>query len=320
MARKKKIRREDREEAPRETVCGPKPRGRTLIALDLANLYCQIKTAHTDARAVGPMGGDYTKLKSRLVPAGDECTMTCYAPISNPNEDRDSYTRTNNLHNMLRYCGYLVYQTERRNGKADVDVNLVVKSMEIFQKGDYDCFILVSADGDFEPLLISMREAGIRVVVASIAQYLSVKLKMNADEVVDLHDWALTPLGDGSERVRKNDMDESVIKAVELLNNAVYELGKVFDDRARRRLSFSSAVSAMGRLMGVYGACGMSTHKTILETLKDCLDAIGADGIDQEDLDYMATVIELLRPLAPSSGIVDDVKVRFSNRRVAPDA
>lgn len=314
MSRRKKGRKE--ETAPSEVIEAPR-RGRTLIALDLANLYCQIKTAHADSRQTGPVGGDHTKLKSVLIPGDDECTMTCFAPISNPNDDHESYARTLNMHNMLRYCGYMVHTTERRSGRADVDVNLAVKSMAIVASGRYDCFILVSADGDFEPLLVYMRESGVKVVVASVSQYTSVRLKMNADELIDLYGWATTQLDESIKPVKSHD---EILKRFDSVSSSLYELGKVMDDKSRRRLVYNTMSSAIGGLIGAYSEAGMDHHSLVLTTLKDCLDAVTVDCIDRGTLDFVMVTMEQLRTRNVPFGLEDDIRSDFSKRHSVAEA
>lgn len=291
-----------------------KTRGRTLIAVDLANLYCQMKSVHADNGRIGPIGGDYSELKNYLVNPNDDCTPICFAPISNPGEDRDSYVRTHNLHNMLRYYGYMVYTTERRNGKADVDVQLVVKSMEIFHRGKYDCFILVSADGDFEPLLVSMRECGARVAVASVQQYMSVKLKMNADEIIDLHEWSAKVPESETNHKEKDASIALASSALEEVNASFYEAGKIFEDKARRRLVMMTAISTMGKLMNAYGMCKLMVHRGIVGSMKDCLESIGADGLTCDDLSFVCSILEILRSGSVSLGMNNDIRTRFANR------
>jgi uncharacterized LabA/DUF88 family protein len=318
MGRRKNAAKKEQEVHPPPVVhAGRKGRGKTLVAVDLANLYCQIKSVHGGKST--PMGGDYSKLKKILVPDGDDCTLTCFAPITNPMEDRDSYQRTYKLHNMLRYYGFMVYTTERRNGKADVDVQLAVKAMEMYP--GYDCFMLVSADGDFEPLLVTMRESGVKVVVASVEQYMSVRLKMNSDEIVDLHEWAaIAPESDNSKKERLDESYEAAANALAEVCSHIYEMGKIFDDRNRRRLGLITLSSSLGKLMSAYGMARQMVHRGIAGTLKDCLDTIGADGLDREDTSFVSSIVETLKTGSPSVGINEDIRSRFASRRVTDEA
>lgn len=283
-----------------------------LVAIDLANLYCQVKMFHDEKR----VKGDYSTLKESILGTDfdGQAMMMCFAPIPNPSEDIRGYNQTNNLHNMIRHLGYIVHTTERRNGKADVDVPLTVNVMSACQRKKPDDFVLVSADGDFESLLRKLREDGIRVTVASIQSNVSTKLQLNCDRTVDLTDWASVPI---DERGRKADgsrhpttMDPAMLKPI---NDIVYEIRKVKGDSNRKRLKMKLMPQAFLDSMKKMAANELKVHRGILSTLRDCIEMLNPDDFNNAEIEYVMTILEVLKEERVDVEINTDIRNRLLN-------
>jgi uncharacterized LabA/DUF88 family protein len=293
------------EHRPKEKKRAP---GKVLVAVDLANLYCQVKDLHGEQA----VSGDYSTLKDELTVEGDTVHLLCFAPIPNPVEDPKGYTKTGNLHNLMRYFGYVVYTTERRNGKADVDVALAVKVMEVCSKWKPDHFVLVSADGDFSPLLLSLREQGIKTEVAAIGASLSTRLQMSADAAIDLQAWAnITIDREGKKQAKTSSGNGMAFLAP--LTKQLYALEKTFGTLSRRKLNMHGLSSALSEALRLVGKKEHDIHRGILRTLKECVAVIEPGDMTKDDMEYLKQVAELLKGDHPSSGLNADIRYRFLN-------
>ena len=70
--------------------------------------------------------------------------------------------------------------------KADWDVGLAVDAIKMSSR--VDSVVIVSGDGDFEPLVEYLQIMGIQVEVASFGKSTSGKLREAADDFIDLSD------------------------------------------------------------------------------------------------------------------------------------
>ena len=68
--------------------------------------------------------------------------------------------------------------------KADWDVGIALDALELSKK--VDSIILISGDGDFEPLLRHLKINGAQVEVIAFAKSASSRLIKAADEFIDL--------------------------------------------------------------------------------------------------------------------------------------
>jgi len=294
--------------AEAESQIGTRSPGNVVVAVDLANLYCQVKELHGEQA----ISADYSTLRQQLSVPGDECRLLCFAPIPNPVEDPRGYTKTGNLHNLMRYLGYVVYATERRNGKADVDVALAVKVMEVCAARKPDRFVLVSADGDFSPLMLSLREQGIRTEVAAVGSGLSARLQMSADDVIDLQEWAEVTI-DREGKKKSRERGSKGMDFLQPVTKQLYVLQKTFNEAARRKLNMHGLSSALSESLRLVGKNEHGAHRGILRTLKECVAVIEPGDMTKDDLAYLKEVVELLKDDNPASGLNADIRYRFLN-------
>jgi uncharacterized LabA/DUF88 family protein len=166
------------------------------MAVDVSNIYCQARSLSNE----GNGRAEYDKLRHIVYDFSDlsfgkgepymEISSMVFAAHPDPIESPDSYAKTLSFHNRLKYLGYSVTSKVSKNGKCNLDVELAIQAMEVCQEGRPDVFVIVSGDGDFAPLVESLRKMGIHVRVASGGDGLtSLDLRMAANSFVDLTAW-----------------------------------------------------------------------------------------------------------------------------------
>src|SRR5438552_441343 len=160
---------------------------RVLILVDESNVGSSVRTAGR--------GLDWLKLRNFL--AGPESErelieMVVYAGLPPPiplwQEERD---KKNKFMYWLRSNGFLVVTkdgapAEEGHYKANVDVMMAIDALELSVEMQPEVVILVTGDADFAYLATKLRQRGIRVEVASVAQNLGNLLKSAANAVIDL--------------------------------------------------------------------------------------------------------------------------------------
>ena len=90
-----------------------------------------------------------------------------------------------------RTNGFLV---QEKNGhpigdnqyKANVDVMMAIDAVDLALRIKPDIVVLVTGDGDFAHLALTIRRQGIRVEVASVPQTLNGELRAAANSIIDL--------------------------------------------------------------------------------------------------------------------------------------
>lgn len=86
-----------------------------------------------------------------------------------------------------------------RTGKNSADIRLAVDAMDLcHQKGHVDCFVIVSGDSDFSPLVSKLKENGKHVIGLGMKDSTSKLLIDNCDEFIyyeDLHGSSAAPPG-----------------------------------------------------------------------------------------------------------------------------
>jgi uncharacterized LabA/DUF88 family protein len=106
-----------------------------------------------------------------------------------------------------RSNGFLV---QEKNGhpvgdnqyKANVDVMMAIDTVDLALHIKPDVVVLVTGDGDFAHLALTIRRQGIRVEVASVPQTLNGELRAAANSIIDL-----TSLYNSFEPFEPNDGD-----------------------------------------------------------------------------------------------------------------
>jgi uncharacterized protein (TIGR00288 family) len=74
---------------------------------------------------------------------------------------------------------------KNRNGKG-VDIQMTVDILGNIYQGNVEAILLVSGDGDYEPVLAECKRMGKQVYVAAFSSGLSPKLRLSADHFTDL--------------------------------------------------------------------------------------------------------------------------------------
>lgn len=279
---------------------------KVLVAVDLANIYCQVKSVHGGDSVTG----NYKELVNELVGPEDDATLLCFAPIPNPVEDLQGYANTVGMHNFLRHIGYIVHTIERRNGKANGDVLLAVKTMEALAASCYDKVVIVSADGDFYPLFIHARERGIKAVVASIDSAISVRLKQDSDEIIDLTDWAMSIVDKNGNisTVRDGSCNK---KPLDDLESTFNNFNLNFDDESVRRDNFFRLMTSIAVAITSMNSKDMKVHRSILITLKECMETFNPSTMGKENLSLMAKVVRQMRRKDPSIDLCNEMRNKF---------
>ena len=82
----------------------------------------------------------------------------------------------------------------RQSGKNSADIRLVVDALDLcYTKGHVDCFVIVSGDSDFSPLVSKLRENNKRVIGLGVKSSTSDLLIDNCDEFIFYDDLVREP-------------------------------------------------------------------------------------------------------------------------------
>jgi uncharacterized LabA/DUF88 family protein len=88
------------------------------------------------------------------------------------------------LPNSLTPCVFKKDQQERK--RKGVDIQLCVDALSHVYRGNTDAILLMSGDGDYEPLIREAIRAGVHVFVSAFSSGLSPRLRRVADAVYEL--------------------------------------------------------------------------------------------------------------------------------------
>jgi len=147
-------------------------RGRTAVFIDASNIYFSQKTLEWRI--------DFKKLLDYFKKEADLSRIAFYGALNPDNE------RERKFHDFLEIIGYVVRHkkikfikdaTDQEHGghnKGNVDVDLTIDAVHF--KNDYDSFILLSGDGDFESLLKYLKVYHKRCIVLSTKGHVSIEL------------------------------------------------------------------------------------------------------------------------------------------------
>lgn len=142
---------------------------------------------------------DWFKLREHLTHGNKEedrklVEMVLYVglPPATPEWGRKREAKARFVH-WARTNGFLV---QEKNGhpvgenqyKANVDVMMAIDAVDLALHIKPDIVVLVTGDGDFAHLALTIRRQGIRVEVASVPQTLNGELRAAANSIIDLTD------------------------------------------------------------------------------------------------------------------------------------
>lgn len=147
-------------------------RGRTAVFIDAANIYFAQKTIGWRI--------DFKKLLEYFKKNTNLTRIAFYSAINPENE------RERKFHDFLEIIGYAVRhkeikfikdETDEAHGghhKGNIDVDLTIDAVHF--RDDFDSFVLLSGDSDFESLIKYLKMFHKRCVVMSTKDHVSIEL------------------------------------------------------------------------------------------------------------------------------------------------
>jgi len=158
---------------------------RYCVAVDIQNLWYSCRYSHGANYRV-----DYRALLEFVddIAEGEECPidLTAYL-IASPNHDQTSFINTLKSLDFRVKKRNLFYDPDKKHAQnTNWDVGITADAF--FKADTYDCFILVSGDGDFSYLATPLMDLGKEVIVVSFEQALSKNLANSVDRVYYLGD------------------------------------------------------------------------------------------------------------------------------------
>ena len=182
--------------------------------------------------------------------------------------------------------------------------------MEAMELGDYDRFVLVSADGDFHPLLDYFRTRGKKVTVASIESHLSFKLKRSTDEIIDLHEWAMNTIDSNGRQSRLN-VKRANRNAIDPLEKALERMKSNFSEKSKRKNDFNDFTSAISTSISMLNGKEKKVARGILSTLKECMENFDPWSLTDEDMDVLTKVAKGLKRKDPDLKLSTEIRNNF---------
>ncbi len=146
--------------------------GRTAVFIDAANIYFSQRTLGWRF--------DFKKLINYLKKETSLTRIAFYGAI-NPDNAKER-----RFHDFLEIIGYTVRHKEIKfikddkktslggHHKGNIDVELTIDAVHL--KDQYDTFVLLSGDGDFEPLIKYLKGFQKRCVVVSTTGHIAIEL------------------------------------------------------------------------------------------------------------------------------------------------
>ena len=161
---------------------------RYMVAVDIQNLWYSCRYTfgnnyRVDYRALLDFVDDIVDNEDSTVDA------TAYL-IASPNHDQSSFINTLKMLEFRVKKRNLHYDQDRKHAQnTNWDVGITADAF--YKADDYDCFILVSGDGDFTYLVDPLMDVGKEVIVVSFEQALSRALANAVDRVYYLGEEAV---------------------------------------------------------------------------------------------------------------------------------
>lgn len=156
-------------------------KGKTAVFIDSANVYYSCKTLGWKL--------DYKKLLNYFKQNSELYRIAFYGALNPENE------REKKFHDFLEIIGYVVKHKEIKfikdkndkkyggHHKGNIDVDLTIDAVHFCN--DYDTFILLSGDSDFETLIKYLKTFRKRCIVMSTKDHVSIELLKQA-KFIDL--------------------------------------------------------------------------------------------------------------------------------------
>ena len=175
------------------------------VAIDIQNLWYSCRYAHGPSYRV-----DYRALLDFVdeIINDDDANLNVFAYlIASPNHDQSSFINTLKMLEMVVKKRNLHYDAERKHAQnTNWDVGITADAF--FYSDSYDCFILISGDGDFRYLTNPLMESGKEVIVCSFEEALSKNLAGSSDRVYYLEsDLVYDPKARHEERQKNFSVD-----------------------------------------------------------------------------------------------------------------
>lgn len=147
-------------------------KGKTAVFIDASNIYFAEKTLGWRI--------DFQRLLAYFKRNSNLSRITFYSAINPENKNERKF------HDFLEIIGYIVKhkkikfikdENEKIRGghhKGNIDVDLTIDAVHF--RDDYDSFVLLSGDGDFESPIKYLKANGKRCLVMSTKDHVSIEL------------------------------------------------------------------------------------------------------------------------------------------------
>lgn len=147
-------------------------KGKTAVFIDASNIYFSERTLGWRI--------DFKKLLDYFKKETDLYRIAFYGALNPDNE------RERKFHDFLEIIGYVIRhkkvkfikdKTDYEYGghhKGNIDVDLTIDAVHF--KNEYDTFVLLSGDGDFESLLKYLKASKKRCIILSTKGHVSIEL------------------------------------------------------------------------------------------------------------------------------------------------
>lgn len=151
-------------------------KGKTAVCIDSANIYFSQKTMKWRI--------DFKKLLNYFKKNTNLFRITFYGAINPENEKERKF------HDFLEIIGYVIRHKEIKfikdetdglyggHRKGNIDVDLIIDAVHF--RDDYDTFVLLSGDSDFESLIKYLKAFKKRCIVMSAKGHISIELLKQA--------------------------------------------------------------------------------------------------------------------------------------------
>lgn len=140
-------------------------------------LFCDFENVALGVQEVGYPSFDIRKVLQRLLLKGDIVVKKAYC----------DWERYKEFKKPMHEAAFELIEIPhvRQSGKNSADIRMVVDALDLcYTKAHVDCFVIISGDSDFSPLVSKLRENNKTVIGVGVRKSTSDLLTANCDEFI----------------------------------------------------------------------------------------------------------------------------------------
>lgn len=234
-------------------------------------VFCDFENVALGVQEAGYPSFDVRKVLDRLLLKGDIVVKKAYC----------DWERYKDFKRPMHEAAFELIEIPhvRQSGKNSADIRMVVDALDLcYTKAHVDCFVIISGDSDFSPLVSKLRENNKTVIGVGVRKSTSDLLTANCDEFTFYDDLVKEEMKQQKKRLEQQAQREQQRK--DALAKEQHKAAQKKQASEKPAATATTAVAKSDKVEAQQDARGLEGIQLVVETV----EAMAAERGDEDKL------------------------------------